>query len=72
MAKPTYLTSQLRESAPYLKDAGWHETSKLVSAAADELEALRLVVEELRPEGPAPQANENQEMPERSTVRGRH
>jgi hypothetical protein len=64
MSKATYLTTQLRESAPYLRDAGWHQTAKLVSAAADELEALGLLVEELTPDAPAVQANENEQMRE--------
>ena len=48
MAKPTYLSAQLRESAPYLKDAGWHDTASLMTAAADEIEALRQRIEELQ------------------------
>jgi hypothetical protein len=59
MSKATYLTTQLRESAPYLKDAGWHESAKLVVAAANEIEALRLRVEELTFDVPVAQANEN-------------
>jgi hypothetical protein len=47
MAKTTYLTAQLRESAPYLRDAGWRETATLMEAAADEIETLRQRVEEL-------------------------
>ena len=43
--KPTYLTAQLRESAPYLRDAGWRETSTLLLAAADEIESLRAQLE---------------------------
>jgi hypothetical protein len=38
----TYLSAQLRESAPYLKDAGWRQTAALLLAAADEIEDLRL------------------------------
>lgn len=41
MSKTTYLTAQLRESAPYLRDAGWRETATLIEAAADEIELLR-------------------------------
>ena len=37
----TYLTAQLRESAPYVQDAGWHQTAALMIAAADEIEQLR-------------------------------
>jgi hypothetical protein len=39
--KPTYLSAQLRESAPYLRDAGWGQTATLLLAAADEIETLR-------------------------------
>jgi hypothetical protein len=42
MKNATYLSSQLRESAPYLDDAGWPETARLLIAAADEIESLRL------------------------------
>lgn len=59
MSKANYLTAQLRESAPYLKDAGWQQTAKLVSEAADELEALRALVEELTLAAPAAEANAN-------------
>ena len=47
MSKPNYLSAQLRESAPYLKDAGWHDTAALMTAAADEIEALRQRIAEL-------------------------
>ena len=47
MAKPNYLSTQLRESAPYLKDAGWQEIAALLTAAADEIEALRQRIAEL-------------------------
>jgi hypothetical protein len=47
MAKPNYLSAQLRESAPYLKDAGWHDTAILMTAAADEIETLRQRIAEL-------------------------
>jgi hypothetical protein len=47
MAKPNYLSAQLRESAPYLKDAGWHDTAILMTAAADEIEALGQRIAEL-------------------------
>jgi hypothetical protein len=39
--KPTYLTAQLRESAPYLKDAGWDDTARLLITAAAEIEHLK-------------------------------
>ena len=41
MSKATYLSAQLRESAPYLRDAGWRQTADLLLAAADEIETLR-------------------------------
>ena len=41
MKKATHLSAQLRESAPYLKDAGWQQTATLLLAAADEIEALQ-------------------------------
>ena len=41
MSKTTYLSAQLRESAPYLQDAGWRQTADLLLAAADEIETLR-------------------------------
>jgi hypothetical protein len=47
MAKSNYLSAQLRESAPNLKDAGWHDTAILMTAAADEIEALRQRIAEL-------------------------
>jgi hypothetical protein len=50
MNKSSYLTAQLRESAPYLRDAGWHQTAQLLVAAADEIEALRA---QLRAAGPS-------------------
>ena len=40
-SKTTYLSAQLRESAPYLQDAGWRQTADLLLAAADEIETLR-------------------------------
>lgn len=40
MQNSTYLTAQLRESAPYLGDAGFRETASLLLAAANEIESL--------------------------------
>ena len=45
MSKTTYLSAQLRESAPYLQDAGWRQTADLLLAAADEIETLRAQLE---------------------------
>jgi hypothetical protein len=41
----SYLSTQLMESAPYLKDAGWRETATLLIAA--EIEELKQRVAEL-------------------------
>jgi len=41
MSKSDYLSAQLRESAPYLRDAGWHQVAILITTAADEIETLR-------------------------------
>ena len=53
VSKPTYLSAQLRESAPYLRDAGWRQTADLLLAAADEIEALRRDLEEAQGLGQA-------------------
>jgi len=37
----SYLSTQLREGAPYLRDAGWRETATLLTLAAEEIEQLR-------------------------------
>jgi hypothetical protein len=37
----TYLSAQLRESAPYLRDIGWRDSATLLTLAADEIEELR-------------------------------
>ena len=50
MPKETFLSSQLRESSPYLVDAGFRETAKLLWAAADEIEMLRELVERYVPD----------------------
>jgi hypothetical protein len=36
-----YISAMLRESAPYLRDAGWRETAQLLVAAAEEIEELK-------------------------------
>ena len=40
--RATYLTAQLREAAPYLADAGWHQTARLLADAATEIERLHV------------------------------
>jgi hypothetical protein len=37
----TALTSALRESCGYLRDSGYHQTARLLIAAAEEIERLR-------------------------------
>jgi hypothetical protein len=39
--RATFLTTQLRESAPYVSEAGWHQTAQLLIAAAEEIERLQ-------------------------------
>jgi hypothetical protein len=39
---PTYLTEQLLAAVPYLADAGWHQTAKLLTDAATEIERLQV------------------------------
>jgi hypothetical protein len=41
LKKPTCLSTQLRETAPYHMDAGWRQTATLLLAAADEVETLQ-------------------------------
>jgi hypothetical protein len=53
--RATYLSVQLRESVPYLRDAGWRETATLLTAAADEIEQLRARVMDLERHSPAPE-----------------
>ena len=61
MHKATYLSVQLRESAPYLRDAGWRQTADLLVAAADEIESLRSQLDAATLDMPIErQANENQ------------
>ena len=63
MAKATFLTAQLRESVPYLQDAGFRQTADLLAAASDEIEALQTLLHQtLADSGPAAQeANENEQ-----------
>jgi hypothetical protein len=37
-----YIAAMLKESAPYLREAGWRETADLLVAAAQEIEALKI------------------------------
>ena len=45
----TYLTTQLRDSAPYVREAGWAQTAELLMAAAAEIESPRSQVSEAKP-----------------------
>ena len=53
LRQATYLSAQLRESAPYLLDSGWRETATLLTLAADEIEHLRARVLDLENATPA-------------------
>jgi hypothetical protein len=72
MSKATFLTTQLRESASYLQDAGFRQTADMVIAAADEIELLRAMLDEALadPEPAQREANEN-ERPVRKKSRSR-
>jgi len=50
MPPESFLSAQLRESAPYLEDIGYRETARLLSAAADEIDMLRAIVARHVPE----------------------
>ena len=54
----SYLSTQLRESVPYLRDAGWRETATLLTVAADEIEQLRARVVDLEGGSPAPERSQ--------------
>lgn len=41
------LAAALRESEGYLQDEGWHQTARLMTLAADEIERLSARVREL-------------------------
>jgi hypothetical protein len=41
------LAAALRESEGYLQDEGWHQTARLMTLAADEIERLNARVREL-------------------------
>ena len=42
-----FLIRELRESAPYLADEGWHQVARLMLVAADEIEQLHARIDEL-------------------------
>lgn len=46
----TMLTNALRESRGYLQDQGWHQTARLMSVAAEEIERLSERVRDLENE----------------------
>jgi hypothetical protein len=43
----TFLADALRESCGYMRDEGWHQTARLMSLAADEIESLSRRIREL-------------------------
>jgi hypothetical protein len=47
------LTTALRESRGYLQDQGWHQTARLMSFAAEEIERLSERVRDLEKEARA-------------------
>ncbi len=47
--QPTYLTTQLRDSASYVREAGWAQTAELLIAAAAEIESLKSQMSETKP-----------------------
>ena len=51
----TFLVRELRESEPYLADAGWHEVARLMLTAADEIEQLHAIIGELEGAKPSKQ-----------------
>lgn len=64
MPHETFLSSQLRESVPYLAEAGFKQTAALMLAAADELEMLQELVKQHVPDIDIEQhrANENEKL----------
>ena len=60
MTNRIFLTAQLRESAPYLQDAGFHESARLLLAAADEIENLHALLHEATPSLIVDRVNENE------------
>ena len=46
----TMLITALRESRGYLQDQGWHQTARLMTSAAAEIERLSARVRELEEE----------------------
>jgi hypothetical protein len=66
------IATQLRESASFLKDEGWHETAHLVIAAADEIDLLRSMLEKAGIPIVLPtQANENEDNSTQGSQHGR-
>jgi hypothetical protein len=47
----TALIAAIRESGGYLQDEGWHQTARLMTLAADEIERLNAHVRELEARG---------------------
>ena len=72
MNQESFLSAQLRESAPYLADAGFRETAQLMRAAAVEIDLLRALLRETMPdlEIERYRANENRATQVRPDLRG--
>jgi hypothetical protein len=72
MGEQTFISAQLRESAPYLNDAGFRQTAALLLAAADELELLRSLLKQstLDFDPEHHRANENELAFERQRIKG--
>ena len=49
MPEETFVSTQCRESAPYLRDVGYQVTAKLLLAAAAEIEMLHALVAQHAP-----------------------
>jgi hypothetical protein len=60
------LPTALRESSGYMQDEGWHQTARLMSLAADELENLAQRIRDLERHLSALDAPETLHAPEAS------
>ena len=58
MTKENFITAQLRESAPYLEDAGFRDTARLLRAAAEEIELLYARLQQAAPDVGVSRADE--------------
>ena len=53
----TALVEALRESGGYMQDEGWHQTARLMTLAADEIQRLTARVHQLESAGGVPSAD---------------